>query len=100
MFQMHPDRLAAGEVPAMQVEPDGRVRAMPVYEGTVGSLLEESPLVLWERAVARWGDPLVASLLREATTMAGWASATREIDLRFGSPADRARIACRPAYAP
>ena len=98
MFQMHPDRLAAGEIPAMQVEPDGRVRAMPVYEGTVGSLLEDDPRVLWERAVQRWSDPFVTDLLRSAPNMEAWAEATRRIDLRFGSDADRARIRRRPAY--
>lgn len=99
MFQMHPDRLAAGEIPAMQVEPDGAVRAMPVYEGTVGSLLDEDPLVLWERAVDRWSDPFVTELLRSASDMEAYADATRRIDVRFGSPADRLRIAQRPPYA-
>lgn len=99
-LQMHPDRLAAGEIPAMQVEPDGRVRAMPVYEGTVGSLLEEDPLVLWERAVRRWSDPWLTDLLRSVSTPAGWADAARRIDLRFGSEADRARIRARPPYLP
>lgn len=98
MFQMHPDRLAAGEIPAMQVEPDGRVRAMPVYEGTVGSLLDEDPLVLWQRAVRRWSHPMVTELLRSASTMAEWAAATRRIDLHFGSVADRARIRRRPEF--
>jgi MoaA/NifB/PqqE/SkfB family radical SAM enzyme len=98
MFQMHPDRLAAGEIPAMQVEPDGRVRAMPVYEGTVGSLLDEDPLVLWERAVQRWSDPLVTRLLRSASGPESWAAATRQIDLRFGTAVDRDRISRRPPY--
>jgi MoaA/NifB/PqqE/SkfB family radical SAM enzyme len=98
MFQMHPDRLAAGEIPAMQVEPDGRVRAMPIYEGTVGSLLEEDAMVLWERAVQRWSDPWVSELLRSSSSMDAWAEATRRIDHRFGSDDDRVRIARRPAY--
>lgn len=98
MFQMHPDRLAAGEIPAMQVEPDGSVRAMPVYEGTVGSLLYEDPMVLWERAVQRWSDPWVTRLLRSASTMEAWAEATRRIDLHFASPDDRVRIRRRPVY--
>jgi MoaA/NifB/PqqE/SkfB family radical SAM enzyme len=98
MFQMHPDRLARGDVPAMQVEPDGRVRAMPVYEGTVGSLLEEPGTVLWQRAVTRWADPRVAGLLGPARTMEAWAAATRRLDLLFGDADDRRRIARRPAY--
>ncbi len=98
MFQMHPDRLAAGQIPAMQVEPDGRVRAMPVYEGTVGSLLYEDPFVLWRRAVQRWSDPMVTDLLRAADTGRRWAHAARSIDERFGTNEDRRRIASRPAY--
>lgn len=98
MFQMHPDRLARGEIPAMQVEPDGRVRAMPVYEGTVGSLLEEPGAVLWHRAMARWTDPRVTGLLGRARTMQAWADATRRLDLLFADADDRRRIARRPRY--
>ncbi|MGW1072082.1 radical SAM protein [Streptomyces sp. NPDC002537] len=44
MLLMHPDDLAKGWVlHAMQVEPDGGVRAMPIYEGTVGNILDEAP---------------------------------------------------------
>ncbi|MEU0119025.1 radical SAM protein [Streptomyces bobili] len=98
MFQMHPDRLARGEIPAMQVEPDGRVRAMPVYEGTVGSLLDEPGTRLWQRAMARWADPRVTGLLEPARTMEAWADATRQLDLMFGDADDRRRIARRPAF--
>jgi MoaA/NifB/PqqE/SkfB family radical SAM enzyme len=97
-FLMHPDRLAAGEIPALQVEPDGRLRAMPIYEGTVGSLLEEDPLVLWERAVRRWQDPFVDRLLRSAADPARSAAVSRRIDWSFGTDEDRARILARPAY--
>lgn len=97
MFQMHPDLLAAGiGVPGMQVEPDGMVRAMASYEGTVGSLLTEPPEVLWERAIERWSDPFVIATLTPARTMREWAQATRRIDLFFGSDEVRARIARRP----
>jgi MoaA/NifB/PqqE/SkfB family radical SAM enzyme len=98
MFQMHPDRLARGEIPAMQVEPDGRVRAMPVYEGTVGSLLNESGALLWQRAMARWADPRVTGLLRPARTLEAWAEATRQLDLLFGDAEDRRRIGQRPGF--
>lgn len=98
-FQLHPDLLAGGmDVPPMQVEPDGRVRAMPIYEGTVGSLLEEPLPVLWERAIDRWSDPFVVEALTPATTFQAWAEATRRIDLRFGSAEDRTRLARRPPY--
>jgi len=98
-LQMHPDLLATGiYVPEMQVEPDGMVRAMPIYEGTVGSLLTESPVVLWERAVQRWSDPFVIETLTPARTMKAWAEAARRIDRHFGSAEDRARITRRPLY--
>ena len=99
VLQMHPDFLAAGmSIPVMQIEPDGMVRAMPIYEGTVGSLLTESPGVLWERAVKRWSDPFVIDALTPARTMTAWAEATRRIDQYFGSAEDRARISRRPPY--
>ncbi|WP_191971551.1 radical SAM protein [Streptomyces luteolifulvus] len=98
MFQMHPDRLAQGEIPAMQVEPDGRVRAMPVYEGTVGSLLDEPGTTLWRRAMARWSDPRVTGLIEPARTMEAWADATRRLDLMFGDTEDRRRIERRPTF--
>ena len=97
--QLHPDVLAAGgDLPPLQVEPDGRVRAMPLYEGTVGNLLEEPLTTLWERAIERWSDPFVVETLRPARTMKAWAEATRRLDQRFGSADDLARIARRPRY--
>jgi MoaA/NifB/PqqE/SkfB family radical SAM enzyme len=98
-LQMHPDLLARGIIfPVMQVEPDGAVRAMPIYEGTVGSLLTEPGELLWRRAVARWTDPFVTAALAGADTMAQWARAARRIDYHFGSDAVRARIDRRPPY--
>lgn len=98
-LQLHPDLLAMGmDIPPMQVEPDGKVRAMPIYEGTVGSLLSESLPVLWERAIERWNDPFVTEMLRPATTGRTWAEATRRLDQQFGSAQDRARISHRPPY--
>jgi MoaA/NifB/PqqE/SkfB family radical SAM enzyme len=98
-LQMHPDVLAQGaHTPLMQVEPDGRVRAMPIYEGTVGSLLSERPQVLWERAVARWNDPFVVRTLKPARTMREWADAARRIDQHFASAQDNARVARRSLY--
>ncbi|MFC4536470.1 radical SAM protein [Sphaerisporangium dianthi] len=100
VLQMHPEWVAAGKVlSAMQIEPDGAVRAMPMYEGTVGNVLTEPVTVLWERAVARWDDPFVTAELSGVRTMAEWARATRRIDGRFGSPETRERIARRPDLA-
>lgn len=99
MFQLNPDLIASGiNIPPIQVEPDGQVRAMPIYEGVVGSLLEEPLTVLWERAIERWNHPLVVDVLKSAATELAWAKATREIDLFFGSESDRKRIANRPLY--
>lgn len=101
ILQMHPDLLARGVVfPAMQVEPDGAVRAMPIYEGTVGNLLTDPPAELWRRAVARWADPFVTRTLAPVRSMAQWAEAARRLDHHFGSAEVRARIERRPTYAP
>jgi organic radical activating enzyme len=100
LLQMRPDLVAAGRIPAMQVEPDGAVRAMAIYEGTVGNVLTESPALLWQRAIARWSDPFVAGTLAPVRTMAQWAEATRRIDYWFGTDDDRARIDRRPQFVP
>ncbi|GLZ78456.1 hypothetical protein Afil01_32630 [Actinorhabdospora filicis] len=99
--QMHPDFIAThpGFRP-LEVEPDGEVRAMPIYEGTVGSLLTVDPQELWRRSRARWDDPWVVETLRGVTTRQDWAEAVRRIDYRFGSEEVRARIDKRPAFDP
>ncbi|MFF0424590.1 radical SAM protein [Streptomyces sp. NPDC004520] len=100
-LQMRPDLIAAGVcLPVLQIEPDGAVRAMAAYEGTVGNVLRDPPAELWRRAVARWDDPFVREALAPVRTMREWAEATRAIDLRFGTEADRRRIARRPAFVP
>ncbi|MFF0473679.1 radical SAM protein [Streptomyces sp. NPDC004284] len=100
-LQMRPDLIRAGVcLPVLQIEPDGAVRAMAAYEGTVGNVLTDPPAELWRRAVARWHDPFVRETLAPVRTMREWAEATRAIDLRFGTDADRRRIARRPAFVP
>ncbi|GHF05731.1 MULTISPECIES: radical SAM protein [Streptomyces] len=90
---MRPDRFASGvDARVMQVEPDGDVRALPVYEGTVGNLLEESPMELWQRGIARLNDPFVVETLSAVRTMQDWAEAVRRMDYHFGSPEVRSRI--------
>ncbi|MFD5697191.1 radical SAM protein [Streptomyces lasiicapitis] len=90
---MHPERVASGvDTPVMQVEPDGRVRGIPVYEGTVGSLLEVPAAELWERTLDRLEDPFVVETLSSVNSMQTWAEAVRRMDRRFGSPEDIARI--------
>jgi len=85
-----------GQAPYMQVEPDGAVRAFPIYEGTVGSLLDEPGNVLWERGLARWRDPFVERTLGAVRGMRDWADATRLIDRHFGSDDVRDRLDRRP----
>ncbi|WP_449065259.1 radical SAM protein [Planomonospora algeriensis] len=97
-LMMHPAFVASHGFPLMQIEPDGQVRAMPVYEGCVGNLLTEDPEVLWRRAVERWSDPFVVETLSGVRSMADWAEATRRIDRRFGSPEVLMRIDRRPPW--
>lgn len=100
-LQMRPDLIGAGVcLPVLQIEPDGAVRAMAAYEGTVGNVLTDPPAELWRRAVARWHDPFVRETLAPVRTTREWAEAARAIDLRFGTEADRRRIARRPAFVP
>jgi hypothetical protein len=98
LLQMRPDLIASGRIPAMQVEPDGAVRAMAIYEGTVGNVLTEPPATVWKRAVARWNDPFVTETLSPVRTMKDWAAATRRLDYHFGTDEVRARIDRRPPY--
>ncbi|MFE6402469.1 radical SAM protein [Streptomyces alboflavus] len=99
--QMNPAFLArTPSFRPMEIEPDGEVRAMPIYEGTVGSLLTEDPQVLWQRSYERWDDPFVVETLNSIHSRADWAEAVRRIDERFASDEDRARIAARPVHVP
>jgi hypothetical protein len=84
----------------MQVEPDGDVRGMPIYEGTVGSLLTDPPETLWGRGVERWNDPFVREAFADVRTMRDWAAACRRIDYHFGSDAVKAMVDNRAAYVP
>ncbi|MEV4442971.1 radical SAM protein [Streptomyces sp. NPDC049577] len=90
---MRPNRFASrADSPVMHVEPDGEVRALSVCEGTVGNLLEESPLELWRRGTSRLQDPFVVETLSAVRTMQEWAEAVRRMDYHFGSQEVRSRI--------
>ncbi|MBL9164756.1 MAG: radical SAM protein [Planctomycetaceae bacterium] len=78
-----------------QLEPDGALRAFPIYEAKVGNVLQEPLDVLWERAMAWRTDSFVAAQLNSIRTMEDWARATRTLDRKYGSADDRARIALR-----
>jgi MoaA/NifB/PqqE/SkfB family radical SAM enzyme len=77
------------------LEPDGALRAFPIYEAKVGNVLQEPLDVLWERAMAWHMDSFVAAQLNSIRTMADWAQATRTLDRQYGSADDRARITLR-----
>lgn len=99
-FMAHPDYMAANpRFQPMQVESDGEVRGLLIYEGTVGNLLEEPAEVLWERTLRRRNDPFAVETLRPVRTMAQWAEAARVLDRHYGSPETLDRIARRPEYA-
>jgi len=99
-LQMHPDRCTPGSacVNVMQIEPDGQVRAMPIYEGTVGNILEDSPEVIWRRAQEHRHDAFVVRELSTVRTMRDWARAARNIDRHFASSAELVRISRREEY--
>ncbi|GAA3516514.1 radical SAM protein [Actinocatenispora rupis] len=78
-----------------QIEPDGALRAFAIYEAKVGNVLEEPIAELWQRALAWRQDPFVLAQTGSVTSLSEWARATRQLDRRYGSAADRARIARR-----
>lgn len=100
-LQMHPDTVREGTawtLDRMIVEPDGAVRAMEAYEGTVGNVLDEPLDVLWRRSCERRSDPFVSDLLRNVRSTAEWSAATRTIDRRFAPLAELTRLDKRRPY--
>jgi len=98
-FLPQPD-VSVVDLDILQIEPDGALRAFPIYEAKVGNVLHEPLDVLWSRARAWRSDPLVAELMDGVQTMADWANTTRILDRRYGSEDDRERIARREAAVP
>ena len=98
-LQMHPGdekhEVAGGQL--VQIEPDGRVRGMAIYEGSVGNLLEETAEVILERVRRRPSHPFVVEKLLPVVNSQDWAAATRDIDWFFATEDDRARISRRAA---
>lgn len=81
-----------GRLIPIQIEPDGRIRAFPIYEGTVGNILHEPLEQIWKRAKVRHCDPAIIGLHDGVTSMAAWAEVARQMDQRFGRPDDLLRI--------
>lgn len=84
----------------MHIEPDGAVRAIPIYEGTVGALLTEDAEVIWRRVQEHRMARDLVGLLEQVRSPLDWARAARTIDLQYAAPAERDRIARRPVYVP
>jgi MoaA/NifB/PqqE/SkfB family radical SAM enzyme len=82
----------------MSLESDGAVRALPMYLGTVGNVLETDVAELWARAIARRSDEFVRAELARVATVRDWAAAARAIDRRFGAPPDLQRIDARKPF--
>jgi MoaA/NifB/PqqE/SkfB family radical SAM enzyme len=91
--------LSAASASIAHIEPDGELRAFTTYEAKVGNVLRESLDVLWRRALAWRQQPFVKQQLASVRTLDDWARATRALDRRYGSEADRARIARRGGVA-
>ena len=79
----------------MTIEPDGAVKAHPLYEGNVGNALDESLAVLWRRSQEWAEDPFVVEQLATIHSLADWAAVAHNLDMRFCSAADRQRLARR-----
>jgi len=86
-----------GEV--MEIEPDGAIRAMVTYEGTVGNILTDSPALLWRRCQERAHHPQVVEELSRVRTSEEWAAAVRRLDRYFGTTADLIRFDKRKPFA-
>jgi hypothetical protein len=99
-LKMDPEsvRNETAAVELMILEPDGLVRALPLYEGTVGDIRREQPSVLWERVRRHRDHPFIVERLSGARTMKEWAAAARQIDQFFGTPQDLVRIGARKPY--
>ncbi len=78
-----------------QIEPDGALRAFAIYEAKVGNILDEPIDVLWQRALAWRQQPFVQEQTQSIKTLTDWARAVRVLDRRYGSEADKERIARR-----
>jgi MoaA/NifB/PqqE/SkfB family radical SAM enzyme len=87
--------ISAVDLDILSIEPDGALRAYPIYEAKVGNVLEEPFEVLWPRVRAWRSDPFVAEQMEGIRNMTDWANATRTLDGRYGSHDDRERIARR-----
>lgn len=87
--------VSAVDLDILHIEPDGSLRAFPIYEAKVGNVLDQPLDVLWPKVKAWRSDPFVAEKMETIRTMADWASTARILDRLYGSDDDRERIARR-----
>lgn len=87
--------VSAVDLDILHLEPDGALRAYPIYEAKVGNVLHESLDILLPRVRAWRSDPFVARQMETVRTMADWANTTRTLDRRYGSQDDQERIGRR-----
>lgn len=99
-LQLNPEQVRRGEpaTQVMEIEPDGGVRGLLIYEGTVGNILHEPAQVLWQRAQQRLRDPFLVKTLAGVRTLQEWAVAARKIDQHFAAPRDLLRLSRRPEH--
>ena len=71
----------------LQIEPDGALRAYPIYEAKVGNVLHEFPRYFVAARKGMAFRPFVARHMETVQSMADWANTTRILDRRYGSPA-------------
>lgn len=90
-------RLSGETASVAQIEPDGELRAFAIYEAKVGNVLQEPLDTLWRRALAWRREPFVQEQTHSIESLVDWARAARALDRRYGSDADKARIARRSA---
>jgi MoaA/NifB/PqqE/SkfB family radical SAM enzyme len=90
----------AVDLDILHIEPDGALRAFPIYEAKVGNILDEPLDVLWPQVRAWRSDPFVVRQMEAVQTMTDWANTTRILDRRYGSPDDRRRIEQRGMLVP
>ncbi|MDZ4055981.1 MAG: hypothetical protein U1D69_03295, partial [Polynucleobacter sp.] len=86
------EMLDSTELMTALIEPDGALRAFPIYEAKVGNVLDEPMAVLWERAIAWRMEPFVKQQMNSVRSMSDWARVARNLDRRYGSTEDVERI--------
>lgn len=100
-FMSQPGFLSSGgrfNLRSLHIEPDGRIRALDVCEGTVGNVLENDGNVILEKMRQRWEAGEERKTVSGEQAHLAWGERIRAIDRSFGGPAVVARIGMREEY--